>query len=145
MTMQLDAPIAAVSDIPAAPRQAGPALLLLLATEGLTEEWSLLAAATLVVGEVVAGSEIDALVSAGVVRRQHGTVVLSDGGTLARVLESAPQTAVRDAHAAWARVLAGDPVSRARHDALALMVPGPAASHSAGPVTPSPPSRASSS
>ncbi|WP_028638996.1 hypothetical protein [Nocardioides sp. URHA0032] len=115
MTMQLDAPIAAVSDIPAAPRQAGPALLLLLATEGLTEEWSLLAAATLVVGEVVAGSEIDALVSAGVVRRQHGTVVLSDGGTLAR------------------------------HDALALVVPGPAASHSAGPVTPSPPSRASSS
>src|SRR4051812_40751021 len=108
-------------------RSAERTLVRLLATAGLTEEWSLLSAASLILGRTVHGSEVDSLVRAGQVVRRQTCLALGDYSTMTRVLDSEAPSAVAEAHAAWAKVLTGDSLVREWHEAMAQVVPNRAA------------------
>jgi DNA-binding CsgD family transcriptional regulator len=99
------------------------ALLLLLATEGITEEWSLLAAASLVLERPVGEEDVETLVRAGLVVRRRTCVVLCDDKTVNAMLDGEPPSGVACAHAAWARVLVRDPLNRAWHEVMAHQQP----------------------
>ncbi|WP_196804011.1 helix-turn-helix transcriptional regulator [Marmoricola sp. URHB0036] len=112
-------------------RSAERTLVRLLATAGLAEEWSLLSAASLILGRTVHGSEVDSLVRAGQVVRRQTCLALGDYSTMTRALDSEPPSAVAEAHAAWAKVLTGDSLVREWHEAMAQVVPNRAAARRA--------------
>lgn len=115
----------ALSQQPSAPEPADRTLLLLLATEGLTEEWRLFAAASLVLGRSVGEREVEPLITARLVVRRRAGLVLSDDRVVTMVLDEEAPSAVAAAHHAWAKVLVGEPLSRCWHETMAQLVPTP--------------------
>ncbi|WP_328321493.1 LuxR C-terminal-related transcriptional regulator [Kribbella sp. NBC_00382] len=123
MSTQLNEAPAAPSQEPAAPRPAVRTLLLLLATEGLTEEWRLLSAASLILSRAIDETEVEALITAGLVTRRRTCLTLVDDQVVTTVLDAEAPSAVSRAHTAWAKVLAGDPLNRAWHESMAHLLP----------------------
>src|SRR3954447_12012980 len=98
-------------------------VLLLLAIEGLAEEWSLLSAASLLLERQVGEAELQPLIEAGLVVRRRTCLALCDDRTVASTLDLEAPSAVASAHAAWAGVLVADPLNRAWHEAMAHVEP----------------------
>jgi DNA-binding CsgD family transcriptional regulator len=116
---------------PCTTRPVDRTLLLLLATAGLTEEWSLLSAASLVLQRAVGEADVEPLIRAGLVVRRRTCVALCDDDVVTATLDSEAPSAVASAHAAWARVLIKDPLNRVWHEAMAHQVPNQAAARQA--------------
>jgi DNA-binding CsgD family transcriptional regulator/tetratricopeptide (TPR) repeat protein len=125
-----------IETVEAPPSWSSPALpadrtlLLLLATEGLIEEWSLLSAASLLLKRQVGEVDLQPLLDAGLVVRRRTCLVLSDDRTVASTLDLEAPSVVASAHAAWARAHA-DPLSRAWHEAMAHLQPNRSAARRA--------------